>query len=141
MIHWHVHARRDTFSGFVFHLLQNVYLKPHPLAAGHLVFADSAHSRSLRHPSVKSREQTQSKISLLQKTVVCVCVCVCFRKQCLVTHSKSCAPCLRFKDLYQRMGSLPFHLNLSPLQPGPKPSLDPVSSLVLFSCQVMSDSL
>ena len=67
MIHWHVQARRDTFSGIVFHLVQNVYHKPHPAAPGHLVFADSSHSRSLRHPSVKSREQTQSKLSFLQK--------------------------------------------------------------------------
>ena len=66
MIHWHVQARRDTFSGIVFHLVQNVYHKPHPAAPGHLVFADSSHSRSLRHPSVKSREQTQSKLSFLQ---------------------------------------------------------------------------
>ena len=117
------------FSGFVFHLVQNVYHKSSPPAAGHLIFADSAHSRNLPHPSVKSREQTQSKFSLLQKTVFCF-----FRKQYLVTHSKSCAPCLGFKDLHQRMGSLPFQLNLSPLQPGPEPSLDPVSSLVSFSC-------
>ena len=48
MIHWHVQARRDTFSGIVFHLVQNVYHKPHPAAPGHLVFADSSHSRSLR---------------------------------------------------------------------------------------------
>ena len=64
-----------------------------------------------------------------------------FTKQCLVTHSKPCAPCLRFKHVHQRMGSLPFQLNLSLLQPGPEPSLDPVSSLVSFSCKVMSDSL
>ena len=129
MIHWHVQSRRDMFSGSVFHLVPDVYHKPHTPAAGHLVFADSAHSRSLRHPSVKSREQTQSKLSLLKKTVFCF-----FRKQFLVTHSKSCAPCLGFKDLHQRMGSLPFQLSLSPLQPGPEPSLDPVCSLVSFSC-------
>ena len=121
-----------VFSGFVLHLVSDVYHKPCPPAAGNLVFADSAHSRSLWHPSVKSREQTQSMISLLQKTI---CLFVCFiRNQCLVTHSKSCAPCLGFKDLHQRMGSLAFQLNLSPLQPGPEPSLDPVSSLVSFSC-------
>ena len=67
MIDWHVHARRDTFSGFVFHLMQNVYHKLLPAAAGHLIFVDSSDSRSIRHPSVKSREQTQSKLSLLQK--------------------------------------------------------------------------
>ena len=67
MIHRHVHARRDAFSGFVFHLVQNVYHKLRPAESGHLVFADSSHSRSLRHPSVKSREQTQSKLSFLQK--------------------------------------------------------------------------
>ena len=67
MIHWQVHSRRDTFCGSIFHLVQNVYHKPCPAAAGHLVFANSAHSRSLRHPSVKSREQTQSKLSLLWK--------------------------------------------------------------------------
>ena len=116
------------FSGFVFHLVQNVYHKLRPSAAGHLVFSDLSHSRSLQHPSVKSREQTQSKLSLLHKKMLF------FRKQYLVTHSKSCAPCLGFKDLHQRMGSLPFQLNLSSLQPGPEPSLDPVSSLVLFSC-------
>ena len=55
------------FSGFVFHLMQNVYHKPGLPAAGHLIFADSAHSRFLPHASVKSREQTQSKLSLLQK--------------------------------------------------------------------------
>ena len=55
------------FSGFVFHLMQNVYHKPGLPAAGHLIFADSAHSRFLPHASVKSREQTQSKFSLLQK--------------------------------------------------------------------------
>ena len=130
MIHWHVHARRDTFSEFIFHLVQNVYHKPRPPAAGHLVFAVSARPQSLLNPSVKSREQTQSKLSLPQKTVFFFF----FRKQCLVTHSKSCAPCLGFKDLHQRMGSLPFHLNLSPLQPGPEPSVVSVSSLVLFSC-------
>ena len=71
MIHWHVHSRRDSFSGFIYHLLQNVYHKPCPLAAGHLVLADSAHFWSLRHPSVKSREQTQSKLSLPQKKLFC----------------------------------------------------------------------
>ena len=60
------------FTGFVFHLVQNVYHKPGPPVAGHLTFADSAHSRSLPHPSVKSREQTQSKFSLLQKTDFCL---------------------------------------------------------------------
>ena len=57
------------FSGFVFHLMQNVYHKPGLPAAGHLIFADSPHCRFLPYPSVKSREQTQSKFSLLQKTV------------------------------------------------------------------------
>ena len=90
----------DEMAGFVFHLVQNVYHKAGPPAKGHLVFADLAHSRSLSHPSVKSREQTQSKLSLLQKTAF-----IFFRKQYLVTHSKSCAPCLGFKDLYQRMES------------------------------------
>ena len=114
------------FSGFVFHLVQNVYHKPSPPEAGHLIFEDSSHYRSLPHPSLKSREQTQAKFSLLKKTgccffVVVVVVLFCFfRKQYLVTHSKSCAPCLGFKDLHQRMGSLPFHLNLSPLPPGPQ---------------------
>ena len=69
VILWHIHSRRDSFSRFVFHLVQNVYHKPLPPAAGHLALADSAHSRSLPHPSVKSRGQTQSKFSLLQKTV------------------------------------------------------------------------
>ena len=132
------------FSGFVFHLVQNGYHKPSPPAAVHLIFADSAHSRSLPHHSVKSREQTQSKFSLLQKTVFCF-----FRKQYLVTHSKSCAPCLGFKDLHQRMGSLPFHLNLSPLPPGPQAWLDPkdfclfsdvLCSLVQFIVSVVSNS-
>ena len=122
-------AEGTLFHGFVFHLVQNVYHKPSPPVAGHLVSSDSARSRSLPHPSVKSREQTQSKFSLLQKTVFCF-----FRKQYLVTHSKSCAPCLGFKDLHQRIGSLPFHLNFSLLPPVPEASLDPVSSLVLFSC-------
>ena len=58
----------DEMAGFVFYLVQNVYHKAGPPAKGHLVFADLAHSRSLSHPSVKSREQTQSKLSLLQKT-------------------------------------------------------------------------
>ena len=135
MINWHVHIRRDTFSGSVLHLVPDVYHKPRPPAASHLVFADSAHFRSLRHPSVKSREQTQSKLSLLQKTVffVCLFVCLFFRKQFLVTF-KSCAPCFGFKVLHQRMGSLPFQLNLSLLQPGPEPSFVPVSLLVSFSC-------
>ena len=128
-IDWHVHSRRGIFSGFVFHLVQNVYHKPCLPAAVHLVFADSARPQSLSNPSVKSREQTQSKLSLLKKTVFCF-----FRKQFLVTHSKSCAPCLGFKDLHQRMGSLPFHPSLSPLQPGPEPSVVSVSSLVLFIC-------
>ena len=109
-----------VFSGFVFHLVQNVYHKPGPPAAGHLIFADSAHSRSLPHPSVKSREQTQSNSHSCRKQFF-----VLLRKQYLVTHSKSCAPCLGFKDLHQRMGSLPFHLNLSPLPPGPQAWLDP----------------
>ena len=56
------------FSRFIFHLVQNVNHKPGPPAAGHLIFADSAHSLSLPHLSVKSREQIQSKFSLLQKT-------------------------------------------------------------------------
>ena len=58
----------DEMAGFVFYLVQNVYHKAGPPAKGHLVFADLAHSRSLPHPLVKSREQTQSKVSLLQKT-------------------------------------------------------------------------
>ena len=73
-----------VFSGFAFHLVKNVYHNPGPPAPGHLIFADSAHSRSLPHPSVKSREQTQSKFSILQKTVLFVCL---FRKQYLVIHS------------------------------------------------------
>ena len=64
-------------------------------------------------------------------------------------HSKSCAPCLGFKHLHQRMGSLPFHLNLSPLPPGPQAWLDPrefcllpdvLCTLVQFSPSVMSNS-
>ena len=55
-------------SGFVFHLVQNVSQEAGAPASGHLVFADLAHSRSLPHPSVKSREQNQSKLSLVQKT-------------------------------------------------------------------------
>ena len=120
------------FYGFVFYLMQNVYNNPGLPVAGHLIFADSAHSRPLWHPSVKFREQIQSKLSLLQKTVFSFFVF--FRKQFLVTHFKYCAPCLGFKDLHQRMGSLSFQQNLSPLQPGPEPPLDPVSSLVSFSC-------
>ena len=134
-ISWHVHSRRDTFSGFVFHLVQNVYHMPHPTASGHLVFADSAQSTFLPHPSVKSIEQTQSKFLLLQIFFFF------FRKQCLVTHSISCAPRLGFQDLHQRMGSLPFHLNLSPLPPVTGASLDLLFLLVLFSFYVMSDSL
>ena len=57
------------FNRFVFHIVKNFYHKPGPPAAGHLIFADSAHSISLPHLSVKSREQTQSKVLLLQKTV------------------------------------------------------------------------
>ena len=56
--------------GFVFHLVQNVDHEPGLAGAGHLVFADLAHSRSLPHPSVKSREQTQSKLPLLQETAL-----------------------------------------------------------------------
>ena len=63
------------FSGFVFHLMQNFYHKPGLPAAGHLIFADSAHSRFLPHASVKSREQTQSKFSLLQKASLFVLFC------------------------------------------------------------------
>ena len=58
----------DEMAGFVFHLVQNVYHDAGHSATGHLVFADLAHSRTLPHPSVKFREQTQSKLSLLQKT-------------------------------------------------------------------------
>ena len=126
---WHVHSRMDTFSGFVLHLLQTVYHMPHPPAAGHLFFSDSAHSCFLPHPSVKSRAQTQSKLSLLHKTIFCD-----FRKQCLVTHSISFIPCPGFKEPPERMGSLLFHLNFSPLPLGPEASLDPLFSLVLFSC-------
>ena len=84
-------------------------------AANHLVFADSPHSIFLLYPSVKSREQTQSKFSLLQKTFF-----IFSSKEFLVTHSKSCAPCLGFKVPHQKMGILPFHLNLSPLPGGPQ---------------------
>ena len=137
--------KEHFFSGFVFHLVQNVYHKPSPPAAGHLIFEDSSHYRCLSHPSVKSREQTQSKLSLLQKTGF-----VFFRKQYLVTHSKSCAPCLGFKDLHERMENLPFHLNLSPLLPGPLAWLDPKDFCLLpdilctsvhFSLSVISYSL
>ena len=107
-ISWHAHSRRGSFSGFIFHLVQNVYHMPPPPAAGHLVFADSAHSNFLPRTSVKSRAQTQSKLSLLDKTVLCF-----FRKQCLVTHSISCVPCLGFKELHQRMGSLACHRKLT----------------------------
>ena len=129
MIHWRVHARRGTFSGFVFHLVQNVYQEAGPPANGHLVFADLAHSRSLSYPSVKSRGQTQSKLSLMQKTAFLE-----KKKKMFGNTFKICAPCLGFKDLYQRMGNLPFHINLYLLPPGPEASLDPMSSLVLFSC-------
>ena len=63
---WYIdmYIPEGTLSRFVFHLVQNVYHMPHP----HLVFADSAHSSFLPYPSVKSRAQTQSKISLLHKT-------------------------------------------------------------------------
>ena len=141
-----------VFSWFVFHLVQNVYHKPSPPAAGHLIFADLAHSISLPHPTVKSREQTQSKLSVLQKSFCCCCfVLFCFfRKQYSVTYSRSCAPCLGFKDLHQRMGSLPFHLNISPLPPGPQAWLDPkdfcllpdvLCTSVQISLSVMSNSL
>ena len=117
-----------TFSSrFIFHLVQNVYHEPGPPASGHLVFIDLAHSRSLSHPSVKSRGQTQSKLSLMQKTAF-------LEKKMFGNTFKICAPCLGFKDLYQRMGNLPFHINLYLLPPGPEASLDPMSSLVLFSC-------
>ena len=69
------------FLWIVFHLVQNVYHKPGPAAAGHLNFADSAHSISLPYPTVKSGEQTQSKFSALQKTAFCLFVCLFFRKQ------------------------------------------------------------
>ena len=129
-INWHAHSRMGfSFSGFIFHPGLNIYYMPPPPAAGQLVFADSAHSNFLPRTSVKSRAQTQSKLSLLDKTVLCF-----FRKQCLVTHSISCAPCLGFKELHQRMGSLACHRNLSPLPPGPEASLDPLFSLVFFSC-------
>ena len=137
--------KEHFFSGFVFHLVHSIYHKPGPPAASHLIFANSAHSRSLPHPSVKSREQTQSKFSLLQKTVFCF-----LENNILVIHSKSCAPCLGFKDLHQRMGSLLFHLNLSPLPPGPQASLDPkdfcllsdvLCTSVQFSLSVVSNSL
>ena len=127
-------------SGFVFHLVQNVYHKPGPPAAGHLIFADSAYSISLPHLSVKSREQAQSKFSLLQKTVFCLFVFCIFRKQYLVIHSKSCAPCLGFKDLHQRLGSLSFHLNLSPLPPGPQAWLDPKDFCLLPGCPLYISS-
>ena len=58
----------DEMTGFVFHLVQDVYHEAGPPAKDHLVFADLAHSRSLSYLSVKSRDQTQSKISLLKKT-------------------------------------------------------------------------
>lgn len=134
----HVQSRRDTFSGFVFHLVQNVYHMLCLPAAGHLVFADSAHSSFLPHPSVKSRAQTQSNLSLLQKIGFFFFL---FRKQWLVTQSISCVPFLGFKEMHQRMGSLAFHQNISPLPPGPEASLDLLFLLVLFSCIVMSDSL
>ena len=60
----------DEMAGFVFYLVQNVYHKAGPPAKGHLVFADLAHSRSLSHPSVKSREQTQSKLSLHRRQLL-----------------------------------------------------------------------
>ena len=63
------HQMGHFISEFIFHLVQNVYHMPDSPAAGHLVFVDSAHSISLPNPSVKSRETTQSKLSLLQKTV------------------------------------------------------------------------
>ena len=78
--------------------------------------------------------RTNSGKVLTPSEYSCVLFCFVFRKQCLVTHSKSFAPCLGFKDLHQRMGSLPFHLNLSPLPPGPQDWLDPLFSFVLFSC-------
>ena len=128
---WYIGMYNPEGTVFLIHFPPSEECLPQALPSStvHLVFADSAHSRSLRHPSVKSREQTQSELSLLQKAVLCF-----FRKQCLVTHSKFCAPCLGFKDLYQKIGCLHFHLNLSPLQPGPEPSLDTVFSLILFSC-------
>jgi len=136
-------------SGFVFHLVQNVYHKPGPPAACHLLFADSAYSISLPHLSVKSREQAQSKFSLLQKTVFCLFVFCIFRKQYLVIHSKSCAPCLGFKDLHQRMGSLPFHLNFHHFHQGHRlywiwktSACSLISSVHQFSLlSVMSNSL
>ena len=90
----------DEMAGFVFHLVQNVYHEAGPPSKCHLVFADLAHSRSLSHPSVKSREQNSVKALTSAENSFCL-----FRKQYVVTHSKSCAPCLGFKDLYQRMES------------------------------------
>ena len=119
MIHWQVHSRRDTFCGSIFHLVQNVYHKPCPAAAGHLVFANSAHSRSLRHPSVKSREQTQSKLSLLWKRNFV------FQKTILGNTFKILCSLPWIQGPAPEDGSLLFQLSLSPLQPGPVPSLGP----------------
>ena len=63
--------------------MQNVYHKPGLPAAGHLIFADSPHCRFLPYPSVKSREQTQSKFSLLNKAVFLLFAYVCFLIVCL----------------------------------------------------------
>ena len=112
-----------------FHLVQNVYHEPGPPASGHLVFADLPNP-DLFHICLSKIWRTNS-VKALTYAENSFCF---FRKQCSVTHSKSCAPCLGFKGLYQRMGSLPFYLNLSLFPPGPEASLDPVSSLVFFSC-------
>ena len=71
------------FLWICFHLMQNVYHKPGLPAAGHLIFADSPHCRFLPYPSVKSREQTQSKFSLLKKAVFLLFAYVCFLIVCL----------------------------------------------------------
>ena len=133
------------FSGFFFHLVQNGYHKPSPLAAGHLIFADSVHYRSLPHTSVKSREQTQAKFSLLKETgccfvvVVVVVVLFCFfRKQYLVTHSKS-APLPWIEEPVPEDGKPPLPPKTFTTPPGPQAWLDPKALLSdVLSCQCLS---
>ena len=128
LIHWHVNSRWDNFpldsfstqcrmstTSLALQHLVTWFLQTYPIQ----IFSTSV-SKIWRTNSVKALTYAENSFCF-------------FRKQCSVTHSKSCAPCLGFKGLYQRMGSLPFHLNLSLFPPGPEASLDPVSSVVFFS--------
>ena len=134
------------FLWICFHLMQNVYHKPGLPAAGHLIFADSPHCRFLPHPSVKSREQTQSKFSLLQKAGFFFLF---FLKTIFGNTFKILCSLPWIQGPAPRMESLHFHLNLSPLPPVPQAWLDPKDfclfpevfcTLVQFSLSVMCNS-